>query len=331
MKTPLFYYSVKRGSGQHFVVKKLIIVLLVLLFAAVLVSDEGLISVSALNGLSNDIKSDALSSFESEIQNVERGEVNREVVGSTESTDPQTLDSKAAQASGAVPKEVKPSKQKASKGIYGSPKAGALLLRRAIVKEVTTDLIAPDEYFDDALFIGDSRTEGLLIYSGLGNATFYFSKGLSVDQVFNKETVTLNGRKYTVSDALGREHFGKIYIMMGVNELGWVYLDKFIEKYVDIIDRIKETQPGATIYVQSILPVTKAKSDKDSIYNNPNIDKFNKLIEAMAADEEVVYLPVNEHVSDKSGVLPEEATIDGVHLNKEYCKKWEQYLRENTR
>jgi hypothetical protein len=329
MKTPLFYYTANKGSRRHFAAKNLIIGLLVLLFVLVLVSDEGLVSVSASNGINNNLGSNARSSVENGIQNDESGDFSRDVEGVASSADSKAQNGKTVRA--AVPKGENPAKWKANKGIHGSPKTGALLIRRTLVPEPTVTAVAPDEYFDDALFIGDSRTEGLLIYSGLGNATFYFSKGLSVDQVFNKETVTLNGKKYTVSAALGQEHFGKIYIMMGVNELGWVYLDKFIEKYVEIIDRIKETQKGATIYVQSILPVTKAKSDKDDIYNNPNIDKFNELIEIMAADEGVVYLPVNECVSDESGVLPDEATVDGVHLNKEYCKKWEQYLREHVR
>lgn len=35
-----------------------------------------------------------------------------------------------------------------------------------------------DDWFDDAVFIGDSRTVGLRDYGGLNNATFYASTGL---------------------------------------------------------------------------------------------------------------------------------------------------------
>ena len=31
-----------------------------------------------------------------------------------------------------------------------------------------------------------------------------------------------------------------------------------------------------------------------------------------------------------SGALPEEASTDGVHLNKEYCLKWLDYLKSHT-
>lgn len=38
-----------------------------------------------------------------------------------------------------------------------------------------------EEYFDDAVFIGDSRTEGLIMYTDLPNTTAYTDKGLMVD------------------------------------------------------------------------------------------------------------------------------------------------------
>ena len=94
-----------------------------------------------------------------------------------------------------------------------------------------------DSYFDDAIFIGDSRTEKLSIMDAIENS----------------------------------EPFSKAYIMLGINELGWAYEELFIEKYEQIIDTLREINPNVTIYVQSILPVTKEKSDNDSIYNNPKI------------------------------------------------------------
>lgn len=45
-----------------------------------------------------------------------------------------------------------------------------------------------DSYFDDAAFIGDSRTQGLQLYTGLPNATFYATQGLMVDTFFSKKS-----------------------------------------------------------------------------------------------------------------------------------------------
>lgn len=136
-----------------------------------------------------------------------------------------------------------------------------------------------DSYFDDAAFIGDSRTQGLQLYTGLPNATFYATQGLMVDTFFSKKFVKAGGGKITIPDAMKNQTFKKVYIMLGVNELGWVYEKVFIQKYGEVVDKVKELQPDAKVYVQSILPVTKAKSDGDAIYNNTKISRYNELIE----------------------------------------------------
>nr|WP_319489427.1 GDSL-type esterase/lipase family protein [uncultured Caproiciproducens sp.] len=182
-------------------------------------------------------------------------------------------------------------------------------------------------YFDDALFIGDSRTEGLRNFDGLDNATYYAVKGLMVSTIFTKPSIEINGKKIAVMQALAEKKYGKIYIMLGVNELGWSSFDTFIQDYQKVIDQIKINQPGAVIYVQSILPVTAKKSEADKIYNNQKIAYYNQAIKEMAAKKGVCYLAVNTAVSDSAGNLPPDASVDGVHLNSEYCKKWCEYLK----
>ena len=38
---------------------------------------------------------------------------------------------------------------------------------------------------------------------------------------------------------------------------------------------VRDAQPDAQIYIQSILPVSTEKSQKDKIYNNEKITQFN--------------------------------------------------------
>ena len=66
---------------------------------------------------------------------------------------------------------------------------------------------APEGYFDDALFIGDSRTVGLSEYGGLDQSTFYCSTGLTIYRMFTSDIVKVPGskKKITVEEALG--HF----------------------------------------------------------------------------------------------------------------------------
>ncbi len=85
-----------------------------------------------------------------------------------------------------------------------------------------------------------------------------------------------------------------------------------------------------TIYVQSILPVSEKKSKSTQIYTNANILKFNAKIMAMCKDENVYYLDTWHSVANAKGVLPEEASSDGIHLNKKYTDIWLDYIRKHT-
>lgn len=62
-----------------------------------------------------------------------------------------------------------------------------------------------DDYFSDAVFIGDSRTVGMFEYGGLEEtAAFYASKGLTIFEVFDASIVSVPGskKKITVEEAL---------------------------------------------------------------------------------------------------------------------------------
>lgn len=187
-----------------------------------------------------------------------------------------------------------------------------------------------DDYFNDTVFIGDSRTEGFIMYNGLSNVTSLTAKGLMVDTAFSKPAINMNGEKISVMKALSKTKFNKVYIMLGINELGWAYSDIFIKKYAEIVDYIREINSDAQIYIQSILPVSYEKSSSDKIYNNAKISEYNELIKKMTNDKQVYYLDVAEIIKDKDGNLPADASLDGVHLKKEYCQKWYEYLKTHT-
>lgn len=187
-----------------------------------------------------------------------------------------------------------------------------------------------ESWFDDAVFIGDSRTEGLALYDGLGGASYYAHKGLMVSTVDSAPAVRVGGKKISVMQALRKKKFGKVYVMLGVNELGWGSSKTFVEDYGKVTDEIKKYQPEAKIYLQSILPVTAKKSSSSGVYTNTKIESYNQAIQKIAKDRKVRYLAVNTAVSDAAGCLPEDASTDGVHLNARYCGKWCEYLRAHT-
>lgn len=197
-------------------------------------------------------------------------------------------------------------------------------------KPVPVSDTVEDTYFDDAVFIGDSRTEGLILNTGLSNTTSYVYKGLMVNTVFTKAVIKKDGEKISVMDALKTTNFSKVYIMLGINETGWAYSRVFQEKYGDIIDAIQEINPDALIYIQGIIPVSDKVSSEHQYITNTKISEYNRLLQELAEEKQVYYIDTENAVISANGSLPEDAAYDGIHLVKEYCEKWLDYLKTHT-
>lgn len=186
--------------------------------------------------------------------------------------------------------------------------------------------------FDSSVaFIGDSRTQGFIMYNGLKDIQDYSYISLMVDTAMTKKFVkTSNGDKITLLQDMANKNIKKVYIMLGINELGWSYPQVFKSKYIELIDKIREVKPNCEIYVQSVIPMTKSKSDTDSTFNIKNVEIFNNLIQEVANEKNVTYLDVKSALINENGYLPEEASTDGIHINKKYCEKWLEYLKNNS-
>lgn len=198
----------------------------------------------------------------------------------------------------------------------------------AVIKSLTE--IAQEEaekYFEEAAFIGDSRTQGLQINSGFSKTDFFAGRGLNVKNALtDKVARNAKGKTVTVVDALKGKKYKKIYVCFGINELGWSYPDIFISRYKELIAAVQKKQPDADVIVYSILPVTKKKNDNDKIFNMKRIGQFNKLIEEMAKEIGITYADLSPAVQNKKGFLPKSVTPDGIHMNREYCKKVLAYI-----
>lgn len=184
-----------------------------------------------------------------------------------------------------------------------------------------------ESYFDDAVFIGDSRTVGLHDYSGLDNATFYASVGLSVYDMWTDAFCEVDGKKITLEEALLARQFKKVYFQIGINEMGRGTVDGFITAYSQSVQKLKELQPDAVIYVQAIMRVAKEKSDSDPIFNNKGINERNARIAQLADSRTVFYIDVNEVVCDQEGNLRDELTFDNLHLLGSKYDIWVSFLK----
>ena len=190
-------------------------------------------------------------------------------------------------------------------------------------------VLSDEDLFSSAAFVGDSRTEGFQLYSGLKAGAYFCAVGATVQSVTEKPTQDAPGGKEPILDALARGSYDRIYIMLGVNELGWYRTEDFTQQYERVIDRVRADHPEARIAIESLLPVSAAQDEKRSYVNNERIRLFNELLEELAEKTDCVFLDPASAVTGEDGTLPAEWTTDGVHLNSAGCRKWLEYLREN--
>lgn len=185
-------------------------------------------------------------------------------------------------------------------------------------------------YLDDVLFIGDSRTSTLQQYAGWDNATFYVKNGLTIWNVLEAKIAECEGELVTVEEALQKEKFGKIYIMLGINELGRGTPDTFAGEFRRVVKRIQELQPDAVIVMEAIMHVTETKDAEETYINNAEINARNEKLKELADSEGVYWLDVNPVTDDgEKGCLVEEYSFDGVHLKVKYIDIWKDFILEN--
>ena len=186
-----------------------------------------------------------------------------------------------------------------------------------------------NEYFSDACFIGDSRIEGLYFYGGLKEADYFYKPGTTVyDMMAAKLSCNGSASSYIdVPTALSEKQYRKIYIMVGINEIGDKTPEAYAQAYADNIERIRMLQPDALIFIIGMMHVTTQYSDASDVINNDNIDNRNTVAAGIADGERVFYLDMNECVDDERGGVIEEYSKDGVHLKAEYYKLWTEWMK----
>lgn len=189
--------------------------------------------------------------------------------------------------------------------------------------------ITDDSIFANAAFLGNSLVRGLELYGGLGKGDFYAVTSASVVNVgLTKNYEKPDGTRLTLLDALAQGEYGKVYVLLGVNEISFD-VDYFIELYGDMLDKIRESQPEADIYIMSLTPVTEKKSDEGDTFSMERISAYNQALYMLAMERECYFVDLVEALENGEGYLDAAASTDGIHLAPEKYKDWANYLRSH--
>lgn len=192
-----------------------------------------------------------------------------------------------------------------------------------------------ESYFDDALFIGDSRTDGLRKFTDLKqHADFLAMDGLSVFKIYETQipfvTPAGDGGSMGFEQCLQAKQYKKIYFSCGINELGMPTTVTYYDKFKQCIQTIRQYQPDAIIYIQAIMHLFEDKARNDQAFTNTNVVERNTAISTLANGHDIFYIDMNSVVCDENGNLKADETKDGAHILAKDYVKWRDYLLNNA-
>ncbi|WP_186306561.1 GDSL-type esterase/lipase family protein [Siminovitchia fortis] len=117
----------------------------------------------------------------------------------------------------------------------------------------------------------------------------------------------------------------KIFLLIGVNDLKSQSVSATIQNYSKIINRVQSGSPNTEIFIQSLLPVNNKKYGR--ILTNDKIKKLNNELRSLADDAGVQYIDLYSNFA-KNDQLPEEYTIDGIHLTGKGYILWRETIKK---
>lgn len=202
-----------------------------------------------------------------------------------------------------------------------------------------------DSYFNDAVFIGDSISYGFELYvtekrangeTVLGEAQFLTSGSLSYGNSLwdvSDESVhpTYNGEKMKLEDAIVQIKPGKIFILLGTNDVALYGVEQTIANADTEISRMLEASPGAEIFIMSTTPkYSPAESNVDGALNNADIDALNVAMRQFAVEKGYNFMNIAPLFKDETGGLAADYCSDkegmGIHFTSAAYDIWLDFL-----
>ncbi|MBQ6256611.1 MAG: hypothetical protein IJJ60_08505 [Clostridia bacterium] len=190
-----------------------------------------------------------------------------------------------------------------------------------------------DDYFSDAVFIGDSMMEYWEIYELLPTASFVWQVGMSPMSVGRKQfRVAGSNEKISTYDQAALYHPAKIYVWLGANGLDTKNSELVLEDYEKMADELIAHFPDALIYVISPPPMTWKRATQEKYPVAPRrYENFEGMLRELAARRNFYYIDAYHLVTGENGYMRGNCSIgDGFHLNRTALGMVTDYIRAHT-
>ena len=188
-----------------------------------------------------------------------------------------------------------------------------------------------DSWLDGSAVIGHSLMEGFERFAKVdANIHYFTTTGLSAADVSGCGRFSLpDGGTGTLADGLGQKDFSKVYIMLGVNEIG-ISKNRLKENMAAVIRIVRDNQPeGIPIYILNLTPTTQVKSD-GSDFNQANIKRLNEALAELCQEQKCYLVDLWSCFADENGSLPADKSTDGVHLKAPQYRVMADYILSHT-
>ncbi len=199
--------------------------------------------------------------------------------------------------------------------------------------EPTPDLSPlPDDWFDDAVFFGDSVTVTLEKYclaSGdLGEAQFLGEYSYCLrDALTGDRSIWFEGKPYLPKDVLPLTGARKVFVLLGNNDLAYHGgVDDLMERWELFVAGLREQSPDAVIFIESALPVFHI-SEREG-WNNALFDAYNARLRAFCEERGCVFVELAPYFKDENNCLtPAYCSDSFCHLTQEAIGIWVEQLK----
>lgn len=196
----------------------------------------------------------------------------------------------------------------------------------------------PEEgnYFDNALFVGDSIMEGIRQYvtaqrqegEMLGPARFLSATmGVSLaDLVGDRDNgvqFSYQGEERPLEDIVAEITPRRVFLLLGLNDLASdtdPVIADIVDRYVRLIDNLQTACPGVECIIITNPPKVASQWLPDYTANrrfgNELIEDFVDALTQMCRENNIPYVDAYECLKNENGALPDDYCRDGyIHLN----------------
>ena len=188
-----------------------------------------------------------------------------------------------------------------------------------------------DEYFTDAVFVGDSMMEYVELLGEIPTANYVWKVGMSPTSLGYKMFRVRGQEEYlTAYEMIAQYQPKKIFILLGGNGLDFSVASIVIENYSQMIDELLAHCPDAMIY--AIAPPPGSAKNMEAYGVSPNRYKdFSLLLQQLAEEKGLYFLDFYSIIADEEGALPPKYDCgDGYHLSTLAYQKLIDLVRRHT-